>query len=324
MDSIQKEFILLLEEIGKEKDFRCQRYESKGRRTSNIVELDGYLNCLLYFKIRSEEPYNWGVTKSRIEELQASGKKWFVILLFETPKDGYLLTSKDVEQYINEGLWPIGKNEKNKNEYKISKGKPLQNNHSFNTFEEFINSLINNMNNKTNQNPKSKLNSLLNKYDDFLKRKEEKREREKSERERFTEVFIKIRDGIIKPIFERIKVEIESRGHKVHIETKEPSWDTEKHLPIEPLISFNLQLFTKDEECRSRYNSTHDLPHLSFICDSPEMKIWSHESTIGSGHGGHTGARNKFTTEQVTEEVVENELMGWLENLMKDATPSYY
>jgi len=54
------------------------------------------------------------------------------------------------------------------------------------------------------------------------------------------------------------------------------------------------------------------------------MKIWSHESTIGPGHGGHAKSRSEFTTEQVTEEVVENELMGWLENLMKDATPSYY
>jgi hypothetical protein len=152
MDSIQKEFILSLEEIGKEKDFRCQRYESKRRWTKNIIELNGSLNCLLYFKIRSEEPYRWGVTKSRIEELQASGKKWFIVLLFETPKNGYLLTSKDVERYIDEGLWPTGKDKKNKNEYKISPGKALQHKHRFHTFDDFINSLINNMNNKINQN----------------------------------------------------------------------------------------------------------------------------------------------------------------------------
>ena len=148
MDSIHKEFILLLEEIGKEKDFRCQSYESKGRWTKNIIELNGYLNCLLYFKIRSEEPYRWGVTKSRIEELQASRKKWFIILLFKTPNNGYLLTSKDVERYITEGLWPMGIDKKNKNEYKISTGKSLQKNSPFNTSEDFINSLINNIINK--------------------------------------------------------------------------------------------------------------------------------------------------------------------------------
>ena len=150
MDSIHKEFILLLEEIGKEKDFRCQSYESKGRCTKNIIKLDGYLDCLLYFKIRSGKPYRWAATKSRIEELQASGKKWFIVLLFETPNNGYLLTSKDIERYIDEGLWPMGRDKKNKNEYKISRGKPLQNNHPFSTFEDFINSLINNISNKIN------------------------------------------------------------------------------------------------------------------------------------------------------------------------------
>ena len=142
----------MLEKIGKEKDFRYQIYESRIRKGSNIIELDGYLNCLLYFKIRSEKLYRWAATKSRIEELQASGKKWFIVLLFETPKNGYLLTSKDVERYINERLWPMGKDKKNKNEYKISTGKPLQYNHRFDTFEDFINSLINNMSNKINQN----------------------------------------------------------------------------------------------------------------------------------------------------------------------------
>lgn len=152
MDSIHKEFILLLEEIGKERDFHWRRYESRTRKGYNIVELDGALNCLLYFKIRSRKPYRWGVTKSRIEELQASGKKWFIILLFETPNNGYLLTSKDVERYIIEGLWPMGRDQKNKNEYKINTGKPLQKNNPFNTSEDFINSLINNVNNNINQN----------------------------------------------------------------------------------------------------------------------------------------------------------------------------
>lgn len=140
MVDIQKEFISLLEEIGKEKGFRCQRYESRIRRTSNIIELFGYLNCLIYFKIRSKEPYRWGITKSRIKELEASGKKWFIALLFEMPKNGYLLTSQDVEHYINEDLWPMGRG-KNINEYKISTGKTLQYNYPFHTFEDFINFL---------------------------------------------------------------------------------------------------------------------------------------------------------------------------------------
>ena len=179
-------------------------------------------------------------------------------------------------------------------------------------------------NSRSNQNLNSKLNSLLTQYDDFQKRKEEKRERKKSEREKFTEEFTKIQDGKIRPVFERIKVEIESRGHKVYIETEKPSWDAEKHLPIEPLISFNLELLMKEEKYKSRHYITRDLPHLRFICDSSKNKIWVHECTIGQGHGGHSGSRGVLTIEQVTEEIVEKELLGWLKNLMDDATPSYY
>jgi len=55
-----------------------------------------------------------------------------------------------------------------------------------------------------------------------------------------------------------------------------------------------------------------------FICDSNKKIIWSHESTIGPGHGGHSISRNTFTAEQINKEVVEKELMGGIENLMKE------
>ena len=137
---IQKEFISLLEKVGNERGFQCQKYESKIRKTNNIIELFGSINCLLYFKIRSEKPYRWGVTRSRIEELQKYAKNWFVVLLFEKPITGYLLTSQDVECYIQKNLWPMGKG-RNKNEYKIRSGKTLQFNEPFYTFDDFIKSL---------------------------------------------------------------------------------------------------------------------------------------------------------------------------------------
>jgi len=140
MEILQKEFISLLEEIGKEKGFRCRIYETKIRKTSKIIELSGQINCLLYLKIRSEKPHTWGITKGRIEELQASGKEWFTVLLFDKPDNGYLLTSQQVKRYLSEALWPLGR-DKNKNEYKISPGKALQYNKPFYSFVDLINSL---------------------------------------------------------------------------------------------------------------------------------------------------------------------------------------
>lgn len=100
------------------------------------------MNCLLYFKIRSAAPPRWGVTSKRIEELKTSGKKWFVVLLYKAPDNGYLLTANDVARYIRENLWPLGRG-KNKNEYKVGPRNTLQYNELFGTFSDIIKLLKN-------------------------------------------------------------------------------------------------------------------------------------------------------------------------------------
>ena len=137
MANIRKGFISSLEKIATQRGFKCKKYKSPVRNTNNILELSGAGNCLLYFKIRSEAPYRWGVTNNRIEELKASRKKWFVVLLYETPHSGYLLTPSDVHRYVKENLWPLGRG-KNKNEYKIGPTKTLQYNEPFHTLRDFI------------------------------------------------------------------------------------------------------------------------------------------------------------------------------------------
>ena len=138
--NIQKEFELLLEERGKQKGFECKKYISSIRSTRNIVELSGQIGCLIYIHIRSEEPYRWGVTKTRVKEFENLCKKWFVVLLYETSENGYLLSDSDVRRYISENLWPLGRG-RNGNEYKVQPGKSLKYHKPFKTFQEFMNSL---------------------------------------------------------------------------------------------------------------------------------------------------------------------------------------
>jgi hypothetical protein len=104
--------------------------------SGSIVELSGSINCLVYIHVRSEKPYSWGVTKNRIEELKQSGKGWIIVLLYETPETGYLLTSNDVNRYLS--IWPLVSD----GDYKVQPGGYLQFNRPFNSFTEFINSLL--------------------------------------------------------------------------------------------------------------------------------------------------------------------------------------
>ena len=105
----------------------------------NIIELSGSMNCLIYFKVRSEKPYRWGVTKNRIDELNQSDMKWVLVLLYESPNTGYLITAGDLNRYLS--IWPRGSD----GDYKVAPGSSLQfNNIPFHSFSEFLNSLINN------------------------------------------------------------------------------------------------------------------------------------------------------------------------------------
>jgi len=141
-NQIQSEFISLLHQNGEKKDYCCQLWSQGTRQMSrNIIELSGSINCLIYFKVRSEKSYksyNWGVTANRIDELKQSDMKWILVLLYESASTGYLVTAKDVNRYLS--IWPLGSD----GDYKVATGKYLQfNKKPFQSFSEFINSLVN-------------------------------------------------------------------------------------------------------------------------------------------------------------------------------------
>ncbi len=99
----------------------------------NVFEYRGHSNILLYVKGRGQEPYRWGVTANVIHRLQRESKRWVVILLFESPEKGYLLTSKDTAHYID-NVWPLGAD----GDYKPASGNYLANNAPLYSIEAFV------------------------------------------------------------------------------------------------------------------------------------------------------------------------------------------
>jgi len=60
-NQIMNEFISLLRQAGERQGFRYQPWFQGTRRMSNnIVELSGSIDCLVYIKVRSEDPWRWG------------------------------------------------------------------------------------------------------------------------------------------------------------------------------------------------------------------------------------------------------------------------
>lgn len=75
----------------------------------NVYEVDGLFNCLLYVKARSEDPLRWGVRASIVQNLRRQNKPWYVLLLYVKPQTGYLFSPSAVIHYIDNKVWPIGK-----------------------------------------------------------------------------------------------------------------------------------------------------------------------------------------------------------------------
>ena len=140
-NQIQSEFTSLLRQNGEKQDFCCKLWFRGTRGMGrNIIELSGSMNCLIYFKVRSKKSYKWGVTANRIDELKQSDMKWVLVLLYESASTGYFITAEDVNRYLSLSIWPLGRD----GNYTVSTGSYLQfNKKPFQSFSEFLNSLVN-------------------------------------------------------------------------------------------------------------------------------------------------------------------------------------
>jgi len=108
--------------------------------SKNVFRLSGNFESLIYVKGRGEEPHRWGVTKNVVKRLEDQNIPWFVILLFNTPETGYLLSQSDVRSYIS-SVWPLGSD----GDYKTASGSYLSNNapfHSISIFSDQIEGLM--------------------------------------------------------------------------------------------------------------------------------------------------------------------------------------
>ena len=108
-NQILSEFFSSASQIGEKQGFSCQKWRPRVtgiperyiKPIKHIVKFSGSINCLAYIKVRSGKPHAWGITESRIRKLEGSGEDWVVILLCETPEEGYLLSADDVGRSLS-------------------------------------------------------------------------------------------------------------------------------------------------------------------------------------------------------------------------------
>lgn len=111
--------------------------DPKNGRSRNILVLLGDASeRLLYVKVRSEPPGFWGLTQDRLGLLGAAHRKWYVVLLLESPETGYLLPSAEVERCIRDDVWKLSTD----GDFKIHEAQLSRESH-FQSFVEFTDKL---------------------------------------------------------------------------------------------------------------------------------------------------------------------------------------
>ncbi len=107
------------------------------RFSQNVYKLSNGTEVLIYIKGRAGEPHKWGITKNVVDRLMNQSIPWFVVLLYDTPETGFLLTQKDATNYILT-VWPLGRD----GDYKPATGTYLKNNSPFNSIEALLDQLV--------------------------------------------------------------------------------------------------------------------------------------------------------------------------------------
>jgi len=100
-----------------------------------VFQLKGKLNGFIYVGTITHYPYRWGITKNTVDKIKTKGKPWCVILLYESPNKGYVISSKDYDERTH--AWPY-----TQGGYKISNGKSLVGIPKFTTVEKLFSLLF--------------------------------------------------------------------------------------------------------------------------------------------------------------------------------------
>lgn len=139
---ILTEFKSFARQIGEKQGFSCQQWPRRAggierciKPIENIVEFSGSINCLAYIKVCSGKKHSWGITENRIRKLEGSGEDWVVVLLYETPTTGYLLSADDVDR--GSSAWTICSD----GDYKVNPGNIINFCKQFNSFQKLIDQL---------------------------------------------------------------------------------------------------------------------------------------------------------------------------------------
>jgi hypothetical protein len=154
-----------------------------------------------------------------------------------------------------------------------------------------------------------KLGNILNKYDQKKQEAEKEQQRQKSSHGMFLESFDGVINSVIRPTMEEFGKSIMDRGHFCEITQEKESVQPDQKV----LSRKSIEMTIYPNSDRSHFSQKGHTPAISFIAEAHGSSIYSHACAMMPGRGGQAGKRKDYKIENITREVVEEEIIHLLD-----------
>jgi hypothetical protein len=133
-----------------------------------------------------------------------------------------------------------------------------------------------------------------------------------SAEEQFIRAFRERCTSVIKPALEQIAAYLATKGLRTTIAESQNQPGRDGRQETREQISLRVQV-----DDGGGYHAAHEIPQLSLIPDKYKQEVTIHQSTISRGRSGMSGAIGTVSLEQVTEELLEKQVLTFVRELLK-------
>lgn len=151
---------------------------------------------------------------------------------------------------------------------------------------------------------KRKLDDLMDRYEQALKRGTQIREKQEKEDDGFLAQFEQIRKSVIRPVMEDMGNALKTRGHDYDVsEADRFSESTGVGGRINLACKISMEIFSAGID-RVSYTSANT-PLISFTASSSKKRVLIHASNMTPGREGRSGPHGELDMKEITREKVE-------------------
>jgi hypothetical protein len=160
---------------------------------------------------------------------------------------------------------------------------------------------------------------VKNQFDDVFAEHDRKVEQlrqvkvaKESAEEQFIRAFRERCTSVIKPAFEHISAYLATKGLKTAVAESQDQPARDGRQETREQISLRVQL-----DDGGGYHAAHEITQLALIPDKYKQEVTIHQSTISRGRSGMSGAIGSVRLEEVTEDLLEKNVLTFVRELLK-------